>query len=64
MLLDFRRIIGIIAAVTTEFLHGSLNEALEDLVARPGAMAPTSWLIIMSATLIVADWIACIGVIP
>jgi hypothetical protein len=38
--LDFQRIIGIIAAVTTEFLHGSLNEALEDLVARLAAMTP------------------------
>jgi CspA family cold shock protein len=33
--LDFRRILGIIAPVTTEFLTGSRNEALEDLVARP-----------------------------
>ena len=38
--LDFRRILGIIAAVTTDFLTGSLNEALEDLVARLGAMTP------------------------
>ena len=38
--LDFQRILGIIAAVTTEFLHGSLNEALEDLVALLAAMTP------------------------
>jgi hypothetical protein len=38
--LDFQGIIGIIPSVTTEFLHGSRNEALEDLVARLAAMAP------------------------
>jgi hypothetical protein len=38
--LDFRRILGIIAAVTTDFLPGSRNEALEDLVARLAVMAP------------------------
>jgi hypothetical protein len=38
--LDFQRILGIIAKVTTEFLIGSRNEALEDLVARLAAMTP------------------------
>ncbi len=38
--LDFRQILGIIAAVTTDFLTGSRNEALEDLMARLAVMAP------------------------